>query len=172
MKIILLGYMGSGKSTIGKSLSQVMYYPFIDLDEYIVKQEGSSISKIFEKKGEVYFRKIEHIYLKEILEKEESLVLSLGGGTPCYAKNMDIINAKEDVTSFYLQLNIPTLSQRLEKQKSTRPLVADLSEEKLTEYIAKHLFERREFYIKATHTINADNRSIQEITQEIRDALY
>ena len=88
MKIVLLGYMASGKSTIGKQLSKKLSVQFLDLDDYISEKEQMSISEIFDKKGEVYFRLIEHKYLKAVLEKEEDFILSLGGGTPCYANNM------------------------------------------------------------------------------------
>ena len=95
--------MGSGKTTIGKYLSEKSYIPFFDLDTYIETKEKLSITDIFDKKGEIYFRKIEHLYLKEFLQDNDSYVLSLGGGTPCYAGNMDIIKEHTDIHSFYLQ---------------------------------------------------------------------
>jgi shikimate kinase len=92
MKIILLGYMGSGKTTIGSSLSKKLYQNFTDLDDYIEKKENKTISEIFTEKGEIYFRKIEHVYLKQFIMDNDSYILSLGGGTPCYANNMDFIS--------------------------------------------------------------------------------
>ncbi|MFD2567707.1 shikimate kinase [Pseudotenacibaculum haliotis] len=171
MKIILLGYMGSGKTTIGKQLSKKVYAPFYDLDHYIESREGASISEIFKTKGEIYFRKIEHTYLKEFLQENDSYVLSLGGGTPCYAGNMDIILQEESAHSIYLQASIPTLKERIQRNKEKRPLVASLSDEKLTEYIAKHLFERRAFYEKAKHTIPTDG-DLDTIVAEIRILLH
>lgn len=164
--------MGSGKTTIGKYLSKKSYLPFFDLDTYIESQEKLSITDIFDQKGEIYFRKVEHRYLKEFIANNDSYVLSLGGGTPCYAGNMNIIKEQTDIHSFYLQASIPTLKERLIRNTSRRPLLAQLSEEKLTEYIAKHLFERRDFYEEATHRIKIDSKSVEEVVAEIRILLH
>ncbi len=172
MKIILLGYMGSGKTTIGKFLAEKLYLPFFDLDKYIEDKEKNSISEIFKEKGEIYFRKIEHLYLKEFIENNDSYVLSLGGGTPCYAGNMDVIQNNEDILSIYLQASIATLKERLQNNSGKRPLIASLSEDQLTEYIAKHLFERREFYMKAKDRIHIDSKDIETIVTEIRIKLH
>lgn len=165
MKIILLGYMASGKSTISKSVANILGIEAIDLDDYIVKNEKNSIKNIFNHKGEIYFRNCENIYLKELLNNQQSFVLALGGGTPCYANNMDLIKNKGN--SFYLKANLNTLFERLHLEKESRPLISELSDDKLKEFIAKHLFERRVFYEKATHTINIDKKSIKEIVDEI-----
>ncbi len=172
MKVILLGYMGSGKSTIGHSLSKINELPFIDLDEYIESKEGLSIPQIFSTKGEIYFRKQESFYLKGLLNSSDSFVLSLGGGTPCYANNMESITSFKDVHSFYLQLNISNLVTRLKEAKQQRPLISELSDNQLTEYIAKHLFERRDFYQQANTTIKCDGKSLEEVVTEIRMVLY
>jgi shikimate kinase len=166
MKIIVLGYMASGKSTIGKEISKKLNMNFVDLDVYISEQEKRSIPEIFKIKGEIYFRKIENIYLQELLNNEGDFVLSLGGGTPCYANNMALIQSSK-VKSIYIQASIPTLAARLIKEKSARPLVADLENEKITEFVAKHLFERSFFYEQAAITLNTENKSIQEIVLEI-----
>ncbi|QNM86440.1 shikimate kinase [Polaribacter pectinis] len=171
MKIVLLGYMASGKSTIGKQLAKKLYLNFIDLDDYIEEKEKMSISTIFKEKGEIYFRRIEHIYLKEILNSDEKLVLSLGGGTPCYANNMDFINTTNAI-SVYLKTTIKTLVERLLKEKSKRPLVASLDNEKITEFVAKHLFERGYFYEQANFTLPIDNKTINKIVTEIRILLH
>ena len=171
MKIVLLGYMASGKSTIGRHLANKMYLPFIDLDDYIEEQEKNTIKSIFKEKGEIYFRLIEHKYLKEILNSETKCVLSLGGGTPCYADNMTLIN-KSNAISFYLQSSIKTLVKRLLKENNKRPLIASLDNEKITEYVAKHLFERRVFYEKANYTIKIDDKEKSEIVTELRILLH
>ena len=93
MKIVLLGYMGSGKSAIGSFLSEKLQIPFYDLDSEIEKIEQISIAKLFQTKGEIYFRKTENEVLKKILALEENFVLSLGGGTPCYYYNHELLNA-------------------------------------------------------------------------------
>ena len=172
MKIILLGYMGSGKTTIGIQLAKKLFLNFTDLDEFIEEKEQKSIKEIFEQKGEIYFRKIEHKYLKQFIKENESYVLSLGGGTPCYAGNLDLILHDKNNLSFYLRGSISTLFKRLSKNKFKRPLINDLSDNQLTEYIAKHLFERSVFYDKATYKISIDDKEVQEIVTEIRILLH
>ena len=90
--IFLIGYMGAGKSIVGRLLSQTNGFKFYDLDDYIEEKEGKKVSEIFDKKNEVYFRKIEHRYLKEISLLEENKIISTGGGTPCFQNNLNIIN--------------------------------------------------------------------------------
>jgi shikimate kinase len=172
MKIILLGYMGSGKTTIGIQLAKKLYLNFTDLDEFIEEKEQKSIKEIFEQKGEIYFRKIEHNYLKQFIRENESYVLSLGGGTPCYAGNLDLILHDKNNLSFYLRGSISTLFKRLSENKFKRPLINDLSDNQLTEYIAKHLFERGHFYDKATYKISIDDKEVQDIVTEIRILLH
>src|SRR5690606_29303751 len=111
MKISLIGYMGSGKSTVGKELSQLLAYKFIDLDTYLVSKYGKSIQELFKTEGEIKFRKYEHESLKEIIESEESFILALGGGTPAYYNNMDLIN--QNTHSIYLRLTPKELIERL-----------------------------------------------------------
>ncbi|EAQ41275.1 shikimate kinase [Polaribacter sp. MED152] len=170
MKIVLLGYMASGKSSIGKRLAKSLNISFIDLDDYIIEKENSSIAEIFSSKGEIYFRKIEHVYLKEILDNEKNFILALGGGTPCYANNMDLIN-NSAATSIYLQGNVPTLVERLIKKKAKRPLVASLSDEQIPEFVAKHLFERRAFYEQTEMTFKIDQKSKKAVAKEIEGVL-
>ena len=169
MKIVLLGYMGCGKSAISKGLATKFKCNRIDLDDYIEEKEHLTIAQIFEQKGEVYFRKIETFYLNELLDKKEDFILSLGGGTPCFGRNMEWINQKS--ISVYLSAKIPTLTQRLLPEKAKRPLIARISDENLPEFIAKHLFERRPFYLKAKQPISVDQKSIQTIVQEIADVV-
>ena len=168
MKIILLGYMASGKSTIGKRLSMARNIPYIDLDSYIVEQEGMTITDIFTKEGEVYFRRQEHNYLKQLLEYQDDFVLALGGGTPCYANNIELINSVENTCSIYLKATILTLFDRLVQEQETRPLVSNLTPEALREFIAKHLFERSFFYEQAKYRIHIDYKTIQEIIDDLQ----
>ena len=169
MKVVLLGYMGSGKSSIGKVLAKTLNLPFIDLDEYIEYQEKLSISEIFRTKGEIYFRKIEGLYLKEILQLKYDAVISLGGGTPCYGKNLELI--QQNSKSIYLKASIDAILSRLKNELTQRPLIAEIGIENLKEYIAKHLFERTSFYEKATHTVLVNSKSIEEIVEEINNLL-
>ena len=164
-KITLLGYMGSGKSTVARILGDKLGLAVIDLDDYIALKEGLSIPEIFETRGEIYFRKMEYVYLQELLTSDQSFVLALGGGTPCYGNNMDAILEVSD--SYYLKASLGTLKERLTVEKSHRPLIAGLDEAQLTEFIAKHLFERRNFYERAASIINIDGKSPEEIAGEI-----
>jgi len=165
MEIILVGYMGSGKSTIAQKLSEVLDLKMIDLDEYIVEKEGVSIPKIFKKKGEIYFRKLETKTLEEIFKSQKNYVLSVGGGTPCYGKNIDLI-IKNGI-SFYLKASLQTLNERLLKEKNNRPLIKNIGDQDLLEFIAKHLFERNPYYEKTNHTVKIDGKDVKEIVEEI-----
>ena len=166
MKIVLVGYMGSGKSTIAKLLSKKLNINFIDLDEYIEKKLKSTVSTIFEEKGEIYFRKMEHKYIQEIMDKKDSLILSTGGGTPCYSNNMDAINAKSS-NVFYLKLSINELVERLILEKNNRPLIKNVANEELSEFVGKHLFERSYYYLQARHIIACDKKTPEQIVNEI-----
>jgi shikimate kinase len=172
MIITLLGYMGSGKSTIGKQLATVLEYNFVDLDNYIEIKEGSSVTEIFKNKGEIYFRKIEHKYLIELLSQNINIVLSLGGGTPCYANNMELLNVK-GIQSYYLKLTSANLVDRLFEEKEQRPLISHLkTKEALQEFIAIHLFERQNFYQQAKQSLNTDGLLPKEIVELIVKSLY
>ncbi len=161
MIITLTGYMGSGKSFIGKQLADRLSLPFFDLDSFIEEKEQQSIATIFKDKGQIYFRKREHETLLDVLKNQDNIILSLGGGTPCFYDNMDHIN--QNSVCFYLKSNITTLSKRLQKEKEQRPLIAHLQEGQLPEFIAKHLFERRPFYEKARYIIDTEQQSLEEI---------
>lgn len=168
MIVVLIGYMASGKSTVGVELSKKINYDFIDLDDFIEKKENKSINAIFEAKGEIYFRKIEHLYLKEILETKDDIVLSLGGGTPCYANNMSLIKQNGNISSFYLKAKISTIAERLNNEKHTRPLVAHIDDvDEMYEFIGKHLFERAPYYEQSNSKIVIDDLKIEEIIEKI-----
>ncbi|UWX59055.1 AAA family ATPase [Chryseobacterium oranimense] len=170
MVISLIGYMGCGKSHISKILSDKINFKLIDLDKEISRRNKLTIPEIFEKKGEIQFRKLEREALEEILASEENVVLSLGGGTPVYYNNMEIINHSSK--SIFLRASVNTLYERLTKQKEKRPLIANIPDEDLPEFIAKHLFERNAFYSKAQYSINTDSRTPEDIVQEIVEKLY
>ena len=157
--------MGSGKTLVSKELSILNNFKIFDLDAEISRQNNSSIAEIFKKKGEIFFRKTEKEVLEKILSSEKNIILSLGGGTPCYYNNIDSINEK--TISIFLKTNVKTLAQRLSSEKDKRPLIQNISNEDLPEFIAKHLFERNPFYNQAKITINTDNLSAREIAEEI-----
>lgn len=169
-KILIVGYMGSGKSVVGKLLAECLKITFYDLDDLIEKCLGISISEIFRQKGEIYFRKIEHHLFQELIENEETFVLSLGGGTPCYANNHFFLSDK-NVHSFYLNASIDVLHSRLFLERKNRPLIANLSDSEFKEYIAKHLFDRSYFYNQAMHKILVKEKTPDIIANEIMQFL-
>ncbi|RUA11913.1 MAG: shikimate kinase [Flavobacteriia bacterium] len=164
-KIVLLGYMGSGKSTVARLLSEDLSIDLTDLDDFIEKSETSTITDIFKSKGEIYFRKKEYFYLKQLLNSDRSMILSVGGGTPCYSGNIDLINKL--ATSVYLRSSVQSLYNRLIKEKNKRPLIAHIPDEDLKEFIAKHLFEREPYYEQAEFTVDTDDKTPQEIVLEL-----
>ncbi|WP_395066318.1 shikimate kinase [Flavobacterium sp.] len=169
-KVVLIGYMGSGKSIISKKLSQKLQISFIELDEEIEEISKMSIEKLFSKKGELYFRKLEHQLFLELLLRNEDLIISTGGGTPCYFNNHELLKGDE-VVSIYLKASIDTLSMRLINEKQKRPLIAYLEDIELKEFIAKHLFDRSFYYNQSTYKVSVDNKNIDEIVNEIIDLL-
>lgn len=165
--------MASGKSTVGLCLAKKINFSFIDLDQYIEKKENMAISDIFLSRGEIYFRKIETKYLQELLSSKLNTVISLGGGTPCYGNNMNMIVNTEEATSIYLKATLKTLVERLIKEKDERPLIAHLNtEDELLEFVGKHLFERSNFYSQAKKTVNIDTKDIEEVVEEIIIGLF
>ncbi len=165
MKIVFVGYMASGKSAVAKAVSKELNLDLVDLDTYIETKEQLSIPQIFEKHGEIYFRKKETFYLKELLQRTDSFILSVGGGTPCFGDNMNSI--LENAVSLYLRATVQTIFNRVIHEKAQRPLVASIADENLQEFIAKHLFERTPFYDRANHIVSVNDKNIAEISKEI-----
>lgn len=170
MKYFIIGYMGSGKSTLGKALAERKGIAFYDLDAYIEKVEGQTITDIFQSKGEIYFRNLEHRTLKQLLDKEEDFVLSLGGGTPCYAGNMELLT--NNGVSIYLQYPLEVLVNRLWEEKAQRPLIATIATKELLEdFIRKHLFERAAYYMQATYSVKLTQETPEQVVQAVRKLL-
>lgn len=168
MKIVLLGYMGSGKTSVGKKLADVLEIPFKDMDTEIEKQVGLSIPRIFSEKGEIYFRTIENEVLKKNLSGTENFVLATGGGTPCYGDSMSFIKEQTDVMSIYLKTPLSILVSRLFLEKENRPLLTHLkTEEDLNDFIRKHLFERAYYYNKADLILENGSENIDETVEKI-----
>ena len=170
--IFLIGYMGAGKSVVGKLLSQINGFNFYDLDEYIEAKEGKKVSEIFNQNNEVYYRKIENKYLKEISLLKDNKIISTGGGTPCFQNNFEIINESPNSTSIYLKAKIDVLVNRLKDSIDNRPIISHLTDEyKLKEFITKHLFERNYYYEKSRIKIVTDNLEPTEIVKLIASKL-
>ena len=171
-KIILLGYMGSGKTAVGKQLKEKLNVPFWDLDDYIEQKFNSKISSIFKLRGEMYFREKERQALEDLLETDKRMIISLGGGTPCYYDNMEYLISFENVKTFYLHSDVETISKRLELEKDKRPLISHLKNmDEINDFVGKHLFERKEFYIKADFMIHTKKKSVKSIALELEKLL-
>jgi len=160
-KIFLLGYMGSGKSYLGKRLAQNLHIDFLDLDELIELKNGMSIAEIFAKKGEAFFRQTESDCLKS-LKNQDHKIIALGGGTPCFFDNMDWIN--EHGVSIYLKTATDVLVQRLRNEKDKRPLIQQLSERELPDFIENNVANRSHFYEQAhlEYFVKTGNEGIVE----------
>ena len=170
MKIILVGYMGSGKSAIGKQLATSLSFKFIDLDEAITEETGSSISELFATKGELYFRKIERKMVEKILSDNSNLILATGGGTPCYGDMLQFLKSVAASTTVYLKTSNEELTLRLFNERQQRPLIAHLNTELLlNDFIKKHLFERSYFYNQSDLKVATDARSVETIVEEIKN---
>jgi shikimate kinase len=147
MRIFLIGFMGSGKSYTGKRLAATLGYDFYDLDALIEAQEGCKIAAIFEEKGEARFREIEQQTLHRTADWED-VVISCGGGTPCFFDNMEWMNARG--ITIWLDPAVKTVLSRLQRKPHKRPLLAGLdTEAQWMEFIERKLEERRPFYEKA-----------------------
>ena len=145
--------MGSGKTTVGKALSKETGMMFYDLDWYIESRMRKTVSQIFAEKGEEGFRQIEYNMLHEVAEFED-VIISCGGGTPCFFDNMDYLNQQGDVV--YLKATPETLYKHLLMAKVERPLLKDKTPEELIAYITEHLKEREPFYGKARHILDVN----------------
>lgn len=150
--------MGSGKTAVGQQLAEVLGVPFLDLDTQIEEATQLSVSEIFEKKGEIFFRRKEFETLQNLLTADSSFVLATGGGTPCYGTSMQQIKEAANTKSVFLHASLDVLTKRLFLEKSKRPLIAHLETEALLyDFIRKHIFERNFYYQQAAIKVDANN---------------
>lgn len=151
--IILIGYMCVGKTTVGRALAKRLGCQFYDLDWYIEERYHTKVSNIFSERGEEGFRDLEQRMLHEVASFE-NIVLSCGGGTPCFFDNIHFMNQVGNV--FYLKASPHTILQHLAMSKGERPLLKDKSPEELRAFITNQLEEREPFYQKAHHIIDVN----------------
>jgi shikimate kinase len=163
MLIFLIGFMGCGKSYIGRNLAPLLNFEYIDADKYIEEKEGLTVKEIFEQKGEEYFRKQEQLFLEQ-LNPQQNIVVSTGGGAPCFFDNMDVMNKKG--LTVYLNRNKEKTIWRLLKGQYKRPLIAHLNKEELENFYDEKLVSREPFYVKAR--IHAGDADVNEIMEMIK----
>lgn len=155
MRIFLIGFMGSGKTHWGKQVASRMQLPFFDLDEVIVTELGKSIPELFAEHGEEYFRIAEKDILEDLIDKHDSMILSCGGGTPCFFNNIETM--KKFGIVVWLNTHVEVLVQRLIKEKQQRPLLKDIPDEGLKSFIVRKLNERRMYYELADVVIDKED---------------
>lgn len=165
MRIYLTGYMGSGKSKTAELLSKIFKYGYLDTDYLIEEKTGTTITSIFEKEGQEYFRKIEKQVLRST-EKLDNYIISTGGGTPCYHDNMEWMNSKG--ITVYLEANAGLLFHRLATSRTGRPLIESLDDVELMEQIMGHLAVRIPVYRRAMIIVNAANLNPKILAEKIK----
>lgn len=162
MRIYLVGYMGSGKSSLGRELAAVLGYPFIDTDEQIEKSALKSIPEIFNEEGENAFRSMEQAVLLKSSEQTDA-VIATGGGLPCFNNLMDWMN--QHGITIYLKADPGELSVRLKKERERRPLISHVSDDQLSSFISGHLKEREPFYCRAKFILNSTEWSASQLAE-------
>ncbi|MBQ3609247.1 MAG: shikimate kinase [Bacteroidaceae bacterium] len=171
-RIFLIGYMGAGKTTLGKAFARALGLTFVDLDWYIEERFHKSIRQLFAERGEEGFRELEKRMLHEAGDFED-VVISVGGGTPCFFDNMEYMN--EAGETVFLDVNLQVLFRRLKVAKQQRPLLDGKTDEELKAFIQEALQKRLPFYTKAKHTFNGerleDRHQIQQSVERLKELL-
>ena len=168
MRIFLIGFMGSGKTHWGNHLAAQLKLPFFDLDQVVIEKEKRTIQQIFVESGEEFFRNKEKETLEQLIEANVSMVLSCGGGTPCYFNNID--RMQKYGTVIWLNTQVDVLLERLLKEKKQRPLLKNIDDADLKSYIVKKLNERRMYYQQAD--VIVDNENCISTTEFIQTILH
>ncbi len=163
-KIILIGLMGAGKTKVAKILAKQLRIETIDTDNLIEKTENKSISQIFQERGEEYFRLLEHEILSELTSQPKPLIIATGGGLPCFNDNMNLI--LEMGQSFYLKASNEVLVRRLLESKNKRPLIKQMDENSLLNYLDDLILKREVFYSQANFIVDA-NKFSENLAQQI-----
>ncbi len=165
-KVFLIGYMGVGKTTLGKRIANAMDLPFFDLDKEIVKMESRTISEIFSDSGELHFRELETRILKDFCNRKESFVLSTGGGAAASIGNMETM--KESGVVVWLDMPVEKIVSRL-AQGEDRPLLEGIREEERKEFVKAHLSERLPHYQKAHIRFDSTNVNAEKLERLVRE---
>ncbi len=170
MKLFLIGYMGCGKSSLGRKLAKRTDYEFVDMDSVIEQREGAAVADIFHYAGEEYFRQKERALIEEIGAMTGDYVVSTGGGVPTWEDNMERMNTLGQTV--YLRRTAEQIASRLSPHgRQKRPKLRGLNDEELVEFMTKNMAEREPFYSKATHSIECSSYSDEEIIEIILSKL-
>lgn len=167
-RIFLIGYMGAGKTTLGKAFARSLGLTFIDLDWYIEERFHKTVRQIFEERTEEGFRELEKRMLHEVADFED-VVIATGGGTPCFFDNVEYMNQKGETV--FLDVSQEVLFRRLKVAKQQRPLLSQKNDEELRVFIADALGKRLPHYSKAKHVFRADELEDKQQIQHSVDAL-
>ena len=171
-RIILIGYMGAGKTTVGKALAKELRMPFYDLDWYIESRMHKTVKAIFDERGEAGFRKIEHNMLHEVAEFED-IIISCGGGTPCFFDNIDYMNRQGETV--YLKATPEVFYGHLKMGKTIRPLLLNKTADEVQVFIREQLAQREPYYSKAKHVLDVnlldDYKKIKISVEQLRNML-
>ena len=171
-RIILIGYMGAGKTTVGKALAKELRMPFYDLDWYIESRMHKTVKAIFDERGEAGFRKIEHNMLHEVAEFED-IIISCGGGTPCFFDNIDYMNRQGETV--YLKATPEVLYGHLKMGKTIRPLLLNKTADEVQVFIREQLAQRESYYSKEKHVLDVnlldDYEKIKISVEQLRNML-
>ena len=168
MKLFLIGFMGSGKTHWGQLLAAKMDLPFFDLDAVIEQKEKATIAEIFAEKGEESFRYAEKEALEKLVGANKNFIISCGGGTPCFFNNIGFMKQKGLV--IWLNTQIDTLVGRLLKQKNSRPLLKNIADKELKQYIISRILRRRLYYEQADITVHEETLSVDTFAEIIANA--
>ena len=165
MRIYLIGYMGCGKSTLGRKLADKLNIQFLDMDNYLEERNYKTIPQIFEEEGEEAFRIKEQKALRELSEFDD-VVIATGGGAPCFFDNIEIMKSTGE--TIFLNIAPDILAERLIKSKTERPLIKGKTKKELIDFIDENLNKRKEFYKQAKYHITKTDIDLDELIQTIK----
>lgn len=166
MKIFLVGYMGCGKSSLGRKVAKAGGMRFVDMDSIIEQREGASVNDIFRYEGEEYFRQLERAIIDELTQSDEDLVISTGGGVPTWQDNMQRIN--QIGKSVYLRRTAQQIASRLSPHgRQKRPKLRGLNDEELVAFMTENMAQREPYYALASHCVDCASLSDEELVENI-----
>lgn len=167
MVFFIVGYMGAGKSSVGREAARRAEMRFVDMDREVERMHGMTVTEIFEREGEVVFRKSERGVLEQLAATDEDVIVSCGGGTPCQGDNMALMNAAGK--TIYLKLSPAKLIKRLKPGQTKRPILKDMDSGQMLVLIEEMLPRREPFYMQASMVIDCDALSDDSICRHVAD---